>query len=136
MKKINSDILLSVMLSFTLSFILFIVIAYFRLETLFLLLSNAQTPSQSLLLEAYNDIWLELVALFLMLFFIVFYVTSRLSKRIREEMENLNEYLHRISQKKDYAASFHVKHYLEFLTISIHLKNVIKRLYNRDKKKK
>ncbi len=136
MKKIYSDILLSVMLSFSLSFILFIVIAYFRLETLFLLLSNTQTSSQALLLEAYNAVWLELVALFLMLFFIVFYVTSRLSKRIREEMENLNEYLHRISQKKDYAAPFHVKHYLEFLTISIHLKNVIKRLYNREKKKK
>jgi hypothetical protein len=136
MKRIDRDILVSVMVSFSFSFILFMILAYFRLETLFLDLSTTKSISKEIILKSYNSAWIELFTLFLALFLFVFYLTLRLSRRMYAEIENLNEYLNAISKKKDYSAVLQVEHYLEFLTTSLHLKNIIKRLYSRDKKKK
>jgi hypothetical protein len=71
----------------------------------------------------------------LLLIFLLFKILQETKKNILEDIDSLSEYLHDISVNKQYEAKLHIKNYLEFLHISIVLKNIVKRLRAKSKKR-
>lgn len=72
-----------------------------------------------------------LISILLLLYFAIQKVRSELSSDVKE----VQNYLDEISDK-NYEAVIHIKYIHEFLEISLRLKNLIKRLNNKDSKKK
>jgi hypothetical membrane protein len=72
------------------------------------------------------------VTFFLSLF--IFYVSKGISQKIKEDIDSLKEYTFQMSESKNYKAKIEIKNSLEFLEISIYLKNIAKRLSQKEKK--
>jgi hypothetical protein len=79
--------------------------------------------------------WLFLVALWIFVYILIILMLNNLHKKLDEDIATLSDYLKKIDAK-EYDAKLKIKNYLEFLEIALLLKNLIKRLYNRDKKKR
>jgi len=106
-----------------------------------LLLFSFLIVSFFLILE-FREGYIEIYTLFSMLtlyffalVFLLFKVLTKIRKNILEDVDSLSEYLHNISENKQYDSKLYIKHYLEFLHISIVLKNIVKRLRAKTKKK-
>ena len=56
-------------------------------------------------------------------------------KNIQRDIDAITQYTHDINEKK-YTSEVKVMHYVEFLHLSVLLKNIAKRLYQKDKKAK
>jgi hypothetical protein len=106
-----------------------------------LLLFSFLIVSFFLILE-FREGYIEIYTLFSMLtlyffalVFLLFKVLTKIRKNILEDVDSLSEYLHNISENKQYDSKLYIKNYLEFLHISIVLKNIVKRLRAKSKKR-
>jgi len=79
-------------------------------------------------------IWIMIVLVFTFFILLALYITYKISSRIEADLEQLRLYLREISNR-NYEAVIKIENYYEFLEISLILKNMIKKLYTRDKKK-
>ena len=77
--------------------------------------------------------WIVVASLFIVAFLILLTMIHKLHKRLNEDIEALSEYLKKIDAK-EYDAEVKIKNYLEFLEFSLLLKNLLKRLYQKEKK--
>jgi Ca2+/Na+ antiporter len=77
--------------------------------------------------------WIIVAGLFIVTFLIIVMMIYKLHKRLNEDIETLREYLKKIDAK-EYDAEIKIKNYLEFLEFSLLLKNLLKRLYQKEKK--
>ena len=70
----------------------------------------------------------------LIIFAIIFAILKRKNKKVMYDTKKLIQYLEEVTDK-NYEAVFNTKYIAEFLQIEILLKNIIKRLHKKDKKK-
>ena len=84
-----------------------------------------------------NFYYIWKMMLFAYIFFIVvsLAISYIISKKIRYEIEQINKYLLEISNN-NYKAVIKTKYFSEFLQISLLLKNLVKKLHNRDRQKR
>ena len=83
----------------------------------------------------FYSLWSRLIFLFLFIIIIAFYFTKKMSDRILYDIKQITAYLDEVSNK-NYKAILKTKYFFEFLQISLILKNLVKKLSNRDKKKR
>jgi len=77
--------------------------------------------------------WLCISLLFFITIFLMFLVLKKHNDKIMSDSIRLRDYLENISNKK-YDAVLHIKYIKEYLEISVILRNIVKRLNQKDKK--
>lgn len=87
---------------------------------------------QESLTNAFNDVWVIIGLVSLGVFIGVFLILRFFIKSITDEIDDINSYLEEIN-KKNYEAVLKIEHHLEFLQLSLLLKNIVKRLKNKKK---
>lgn len=108
------------------SFILFLVASYF---SFYLIMVNAEN------IELYNQVWMILGTLSIFILLLIYFSIKSISSKLMEDAEHFQDYLEEVSNK-NYEAVVIIKYFHEFLEMSLRLKNVVKRLNNKDSKKK
>ena len=83
----------------------------------------------------YLSLWIKLEVLLGAIFSVLFFLMKKIGDSIESEVKDIRNYLNEISNK-NYSAVIKINKYQDFLEISLILKNIVKRLKNRDKKKK
>ena len=79
-------------------------------------------------------LWTVVFLILLIIFVIVLYILKRKNDKILSDTQKIIDYLEEINDK-NYEAILKTKHFSEFLQIELLLKNIIKRLHKKDKKK-
>jgi len=133
-KKLEKDIFFKVFLLIVGVAILFYLVtySYFKYFTIEVLANKNLSSTQ--IINEFNSISIELALVTIVLVGILFILLKKTTKKILDDLNELNHYVEDISQNKNYDAVIHIKNYIEFLQISIQLKNIIKRVYKKDKK--
>ncbi|WP_298690411.1 HAMP domain-containing sensor histidine kinase [uncultured Sulfuricurvum sp.] len=80
-------------------------------------------------------LWTRFVAAFAVLVVIALLIAYNISKKARHDIIQITQYLDQVSAK-NYKAVLRPEYFREFLQISILLKNLVKKLHNRDKQKR
>jgi signal transduction histidine kinase len=83
----------------------------------------------------FYSLWSKLALLFLAVLLIAFYASKKMSAKILYDIEQITNFLDEVSNK-NYNAIIKTKYFYEFLQISLMLKNLVKKLSSRDKKKR
>jgi len=78
-------------------------------------------------------LWTVVTVAFVLSFVAVVLMINILHRKLNEDIDTLTNYLQKIDAK-EYDAEIKIKNYLEFLQLSLLLKNLIKRLVQKDKK--
>lgn len=86
-------------------------------------------------MDHFYGLWLQLVGAFSALIVIALAIAYNISKKTRYDILQITRYLDEISAK-NYRAVLKPEYFREFLQISIMLKNLVKKLHNRDKQKR
>ncbi|MDF1881458.1 sensor histidine kinase [Sulfurimonas sp. MAG313] len=86
-------------------------------------------------MEEFYTLWFRLAVVFSAFVLISLFMAYSLSKKIRHDITQITEYLREISDK-NYKAIIKPEHFSEFLYIALTLKNLAKKLNNRDKQKR
>lgn len=86
-------------------------------------------------MEHFYTLWIQLVGAFGALVVIALIIAYKISKKTRYDIQQITHYLDQISAK-NYRAVLKPEYFREFLQISILLKNLVKKLQNRDKQKR
>ncbi len=86
------------------------------------------------IMSEFYSLWSKLITAFVVIFLIAFYISKQMSERIVYDINQITKYLDEISNK-NYKAVIKTKYFYEFLQISLMLKNLVKKLSNRDKQK-
>ena len=86
-------------------------------------------------MEEFYTLWFRLALVFSIFVIISLVMAYNLSKKIRHDINQLTEYLREISEK-NYKAIIKPEYFSEFLYIALTLKNLAKKLNNRDKQKR
>lgn len=104
-----------------------------------------KTPRQTLyfrlsmnlkgIMDHFYSLWIKLLAAFAILIIIALIIAYKISKKARYDIAQITHYLDQISAK-NYKAVLKPEYFREFLQISILLKNLVKKLHNRDKQKR
>jgi len=134
MKKVRNDIFVKTMLIIVAAFLLLFIVAY-SLSKYFILslpLNNPELISQAIV--DFNFVWLKIFFVFVFLLFVSAFILTYVQKKVYADLESIIKYIHEISENKNYEHTFKIQHYLEFLQIAIGLKNIAKRLSQKDKK--
>ena len=135
MKKLKDDIFTRLLLTFT-AVIIFILGGIFFIFKYFLQELVSKTSIDSILaMDEFYAIMAIVALLSFSLLVLVYIIIRNIRKRVSEDVESLSKYLHYISVNKKYDEKVEIKHYFEFLQISVLLKNLIKRLRAKSKKK-
>lgn len=100
-------------------------------EPIFLRLS----VSLEMLFEDFFALWYRFAAVFIGVILVSLVVAYKLSKKIRYDMMQITDYLEEISDK-NYKAIVKPEYFSEFLYIALTLKNLAKKLNNREKQKR
>ena len=108
------------------SFFIFLIVSYFSLKSIIV---DAQN------IELYNQVWIMLGALYIFILILIYLSIKSINYKLSEDIEHFQDYLEKVSNK-NYQAVVIIKYFHEFLEMSLRLKNVVKRLNNRDTKKK
>ncbi len=87
------------------------------------------------IMSDFYSLWSKLAFAFIIVIFISFYISKKMSEKIFYDIEQITKYLDEISNK-NYKAIIKTKNFYEFLQISLMLKNLVKKLSNRDKQKR
>jgi len=90
------------------------------------------TPEELIQKTYQIAIFLTLLFVFALLSLVV--IMKRELRRILKDTEEITEYLHNVSEK-NYDAQVKISHFHEFLHISVLLKNLVKRVNNKEKKR-
>ena len=85
--------------------------------------------------KEFYTIYFRIIIVYAIFILIAFMITSKISKRVNYDIFQISNYLNEISNK-NYKAIIKTKYFSEFLQISLLLKNLVKKLSNRDKKKR
>ena len=127
MKKIKEKLLTR--FAFILGGALFITLlaSYMLLKSFFI--------EQNIAVELLNTLYIKLLLFTLVLLPLAFYLYKKTVDKLQDEILSFQNYIDKIDQK-DYEATFKAKYFQEFLLLSVSFKNIIKRLHNKDKKKK
>jgi len=120
--KIN-QVFTKIFLLFVSIFSIFLITAYFSLK-----------PKIELL-DSYNQTWIKLVIASVIVLVIIYFFIKSVSYKLTQDAEKFQNYLEEISNK-NYQAVVKIKYFYEFLEMSLRLKNLVKRLNNKDSKKK
>ena len=110
----------------SISFILFLIVSYFSLKLVIVTAENV---------ELYNQVWMILGTLSMFILLLIYFSIKSISSKFMEDTQHFKDYLEKVSNK-NYEAIVIIKYFHEFLEMSLRLKNVVKRLNNRDTKKK
>jgi len=110
----------------------------FRQKFIFLLLFIVATVSVSFYISTVNmwsssSLWVLFVFNIILIIVALIYLYKIVFEKLLVDIEALSNYVDAISNK-EYEIALHVENYYEFLHISVKLKNLVKRLNNRDKK--
>jgi signal transduction histidine kinase len=89
----------------------------------------------SQILDKYWSNFLYVIGVFLLFTVFAFFLASRMSRRLRYDIAQINGYLEQIA-RKNYKAELKPKYYAEFLQLSIRLKHLVKRLKQREKQRR
>ncbi|MBU1659620.1 HAMP domain-containing histidine kinase [bacterium] len=87
------------------------------------------------IMHDFYDLWYKLVLASVFIVLIAFYISKKMSEKIVYDIEQITKFLDEISNK-NYNAVVKTKYFYEFLQISLLLKNLVKKLSNRDKQKR
>lgn len=83
----------------------------------------------------FYQLWIRLAATFILFIIIALIAAYSISKKAQYDIAQITQYLHEISNK-NYMAILKPEHFREFLQITLLLKNLVKKLRNRDKQKR
>lgn len=83
----------------------------------------------------FYQLWFKLAATFALFIIIALITAYKISKKAQYDIAQITQYLHEISAK-NYMAVLKPEHFREFLQITLLLKNLVKKLRNRDKQKR
>lgn len=83
----------------------------------------------------FYQLWIKLAASFALFIVIALILAFKISKKAQYDIAQITHYLHEISAK-NYTAVLKPEHFREFLQITLLLKNLVKKLRNRDKQKR
>ena len=122
MLKINQTFM-KLFLLFAVALFIFFITTYFSLKP------------QAELLEAYNQVWIKLSIAFMFILAFIYFAIKNISYKLSQDVEEFQSYLEELSNK-NYRAVVKIKYFREFLEMSLRLKNIVKRLNNKDTKKK
>lgn len=86
-------------------------------------------------MKHFYTLWIQLVGAFSVLVVIALIIAYNISKKTRYDILQITRYLDEVSAK-NYRAVLKPEYFREFLQISILLKNLVKKLNNRDKQKR
>ncbi len=86
-------------------------------------------------LQDFYSLWAKLVFAFLLVMFLAYYFSRVMSKKIVYDIKQITNFLDEITNK-NYTAAIKIRHFYEFLEISLMLKNLVKKLMNREKQKR
>jgi len=87
------------------------------------------------LMEDFYALWYRLAIVFTAFVIIGLFIALKISKKIRHDLFQITEYLREVSDKH-YKAIVKPEYFPEFLYIALTLKNLAKKLNNRDKQKR
>ena len=121
MLKIKQLLTSKLLLLFVAIYLIFSILGY--------ILIQAKIPQE------FFELWIELEIILLILFTLLFLVLKNINNKVSAEIQDMQDYLREISNK-NYSAVLKINNIYEFLEISLILKNIVKRLHNKDKKKK
>jgi two-component system, OmpR family, phosphate regulon sensor histidine kinase PhoR len=86
-------------------------------------------------MDHFYALWIKLFISFTILLALALMIAYKISKKARYDILQITHYLDQISAK-NYRAVLKPEYFREFLQISIMLKNLVKKLHNRDKQKR
>lgn len=86
-------------------------------------------------MDDFYSLWFKLFFVFLLILAVALYASKKMSQKIVYDIEQITQYLDAISNK-NYKATIKTEYFYEFLQISLLLKNLVKKLHNRDKQKR
>lgn len=86
-------------------------------------------------MEHFYALWIKLLIAFVALVVIALIIAYNISKKARHDIIQITRYLDEVSAK-NYRAVLKPEYFREFLQISLMLKNLVKKLHNRDKQKR
>jgi two-component system, OmpR family, phosphate regulon sensor histidine kinase PhoR len=89
----------------------------------------------SSIMHHFYTLWFKLAVTFVLFIFIALIVAYKISKKAQYDIAQITQYLHQISDK-NYMAVLKPEYFREFLQITLLLKNLVKKLRNRDKQKR
>lgn len=130
LKHLNSSLLLKFSSLVFIAFVLLYFISYALLHSF--LVEQMKPEKLVAFMIVYNDVWIMIAAVFGAVFLIVFFVLRFLITSVTDEIDDINSYLEEIN-KKNYEAVLKIEHHLEFLQLSLLLKNIVKRLKSKNK---
>jgi len=80
-----------------------------------------------------TTLWISLALAFTVAFLFFVAMINNLHKKLTEDIDALAHYLKKIDAK-EYDAKIEIKNYLDFLELSLLLKNLVKRVVQKEKK--
>ncbi len=83
----------------------------------------------------YWESYVNLIFIFLAFVAFAYYLANRMSRRLRHDINRISDYLDEIA-RKNYKAEIKTSYYAEFLQIAIQLKNLVKKLRQREKQRR
>ncbi len=89
----------------------------------------------SQMLEQFWNILTDVLIVFSVFLVFAYFLALRVSRRLQHDVDEVIDYLDAIGDKK-YKAVLKVRYYKEFLQIALQLKNVVKRLRQREKQRR
>jgi hypothetical protein len=85
-------------------------------------------------LTFWGGIWIVLLGFSIVLELVAFFTLRKYLAKLDDDVNAIKTYVKEISQKKNYDAIIKIKNYTDFLEISLILKNIVKRLKQKEKK--
>lgn len=129
MKKIQESLLVKISIIFWGVLFLFFMFLYALFKNFLL-----EHISDKEIYSAYNTLWIWIFLFSIFLFIIVFTYMKKKILEIENDINAIKEYTKELSENKNYEASINIKHSKECLETSIYLKNIAKRLLQKEKK--
>ncbi len=84
---------------------------------------------------SFSSLWILFISIIIFILLALLYLYKTIIQKLVDDIQSLSNYVDAINNK-EYETALHVENYSEILYISIQLKNLVKRLNNRDKKRK
>ena len=130
LKKLLASLLFKLSSLFVGTFLLLFFISYALLNKF--LIEHMTDEKLVSVMSDFNEVWFLIGFVFIVLFITSFFIMKSTLSRVTDEIDEINKYLQAINEKR-YDAVLRVDNYLEFLQLSLLLKNLVKRLKNKKK---
>ncbi len=134
MKRVQKGIFFKIFQLFSAVFTFLYILSYTLLYNSMQNIATVHKIEVSLLVSQVNTIFILIAIVLIILLLMSYLYIKKLQHELEEDIGSLESYVVEISEKKNYEATLHIKYYLEFLSISITLKNIVKRLRQKEKK--